>query len=268
MKNILWQCSDKKLKDSNLLKFENFLKKNYGINFDNDYNQLWEWSINHSGEFWKSIWEFSNIKGQLGNKLINYSEIFYKNRFLPDSKLNFSENLLAKNDNSVALTFVSENSFKAIKTWNELKRDVIKISKFLKDIGISEKDTVAAYLPNCIETVEVFLASAAIGVIWSSCSPDFGAKGVIERFSQIDPKVLFITDKYYYNAKEINVLSRSQEILNNIPSIRYLVIVPYPGTQISNFLILIIHLQFYILVELLENRNASVTLQVEFYCSI
>ena len=234
MKNTLWQCSDKKLKDSNLLKFENFLKKNYGLNFDNDYEQLWKWSINHSGEFWKSIWEFSNIKGQLGNKLINHSEIFYKNEFLPDSKLNFSENLLTKNDNSIALTFVSENGFKAIKTWNELKRDVIKISKFLKDTGISEKDTVAAYLPNCIETVEVFLASTAIGVIWSSCSPDFGAEGVIERFSQIDPKVLFITDKYYYNAKEIDVLSRTQKILNNIPSIQHLVIIPYPGTKISN----------------------------------
>ena len=112
MKNILWKCSDKKLKDSNLFKFESFLKEKYGINHNNNYEQLWKWSIKNSGEFWKSIWEFSNIKGQLGNKLIKHSQIFFKNEFLSNSKLNFSANLLAKNDNSVALTFISENGYK------------------------------------------------------------------------------------------------------------------------------------------------------------
>jgi len=233
MKNILWKCSNKKLKDSNLLKFENFLKTKYEINYNNNYEQLWKWSIENLGEFWQSIWEFSNIKGQLGNNLIDYSRIFFKNKFLSNSKLNFSENLLTKKDNSVAITFISESGYKEKKTWSELNTDVIKVSKFLKNIGIKKKDTVAAYLPNCIETVEAFLASAAIGVIWSSCSPDFGAKGVIERFSQINPRVLFIADKYYYNGKEIDILSRANEILNNIPSIQHLVIVPYPGTEIS-----------------------------------
>ena len=233
MTKILWKCSDEKLRKSNLFKFENFLKKKYGLNHKNNYEKLWKWTVENSAEFWKSIWEFSNIKGQLGNRLIQFSEIFYKNEFLSDSKLNFTENLLPKNDNSLAATFISENGYKENKTWSDLNIDIIKISKLLREIGIKKNDRIAAYLPNCIETMEAFLASAAIGAIWSSCSPDFGTKGVIERFSQINPKVLFIVDKYFYNGKEIEVLSRSKEILENIPSIEHLIIVPYPGSDIS-----------------------------------
>ena len=140
---------------------------------------------------------------------------------------------MPKNDNSLAATFISENGYKENKTWSDLNVDIIKISKLLREIGIKKNDRIAAYLPNCIETMEAFLASAAIGAIWSSCSPDFGTKGVVERFSQINPKVLFIVDKYFYNGKEIEVLSRSKEILENIPSIKHLIIVPYPGSDIS-----------------------------------
>ena len=201
MKKTLWKCSNKKLKDSNLFKFENFLKKKYKINYQNNFAKLWEWSIKYQEEFWKSIWQYLNIKGQLSNKSIRFSKIFYKNEFLPDSKLNFTENLLPKNDNSLAATFISENGYKENKTWSDLNVDIIKISKLLREIGIKKNDRIAAYLPNCIETMEAFLASAAIGAIWSSCSPDFGTKGVVERFSQINPKVLFIVNKYFYNVK-------------------------------------------------------------------
>ena len=156
MKNILWKCSDAKLKKSNLFKFEAFLKKKYGLNHQNNYEKLWKWTVRNSGEFWKSIWEFSNIKGQLGNRLTHFSKIFYKNKFLPDSKLNFAENLLSKNDNSLAVTFISENGYKENKTWSELNTEVIKVSKLLKEIGIKKNDRIAAYLPNCIETIEAF----------------------------------------------------------------------------------------------------------------
>ena len=152
---------------------------------------------------------------------------------MSNSKINFAENLLTKDDNSIALTFISETGYQENRTWNQLQKEVIKITKFLKTIGIKKKDRVAAYLPNCIETVEAFLASAALGIIWSSCSPDFGIKGVVERFSQISPKVLFIADKYYYNGKEIDILSRAEEILNYIPSIQHLIVIAYPGTKIS-----------------------------------
>jgi acetoacetyl-CoA synthetase len=165
MKNILWECSNTKLRKSNLFKFEAFLKKKYGLNHQNNYEKLWKWTVKNSGEFWKSIWEFSNIKGQLGNRFTHFSKIFYTNKFLPDSKLNFAENLLSKNDNSLAVTFISENGYKENKTWSEINTEVIKISKLLREIGIKKKDRIAAYLPNCIETMEAFLASAAIGVV-------------------------------------------------------------------------------------------------------
>ena len=231
---MLWKCSNSKLKDSNMSKFESFLKKKYAIDCQNNFEKLWKWSVNNTEEFWKSIWEFSNIKGKLGKKLIKPSPIFYKNEFLPDSQLNFAENLLSKSDSTVAMTFISENGYKESKSWSELKNDVGKLSKWLKDIGIKKNDRIAAYLPNYMETVEAFLASTAIGAIWSSCSPDFGTKGVIERFSQINPKVLFIADKYFYNGKEIEVLSRAEEILNEITSIKHLVIVSYPGDNKLN----------------------------------
>ena len=259
---MLWKCSDSKLKDSNLFKFESFLNKKYSIDYQNDYEQLWKWSINNIGEFWKSIWEFSNVKGKLGKKLFQPSSIFYKNEFLPDSKLNFAENLLSKSDNTIAITFISENGYKEDKTWNGLKKDVVKLSQWLKSVGIKKNDRVAAYLPNYIETVEAFLASAAIGAIWSSCSPDFGTKGVIERFSQIDPKILFIADKYFYNGKVIDVLSRAEEILNKIPSIEHLVIISYPGDNKLNKIPKIKNIKNKIWNDIFINQDSKISFEL------
>jgi len=128
------------------------------------------------------------------NKLIK-SKVFYKNKFLPKSKLNFSENLLSKNNKDKAVTFISENGFREERNWKQLNNNVSRIVNFFKKIKLNKNDRIAAYMPNCIETVEVFLATTAIGTIWSSCSPDFGINGAVERFSQIKPKILFITDR-------------------------------------------------------------------------
>ena len=130
MTEPFWKCSDEKLRKSNLFKFEDFLKKKYGINYNNNYEKLWLWSVENSGEFWKSIWEFSKVKGYLGKKLKNSSKIFYKNEFLPDSKLNFSENLLPKNDNSLAITFISENGYKKIKLGKNLILILVKLQNY------------------------------------------------------------------------------------------------------------------------------------------
>ena len=120
------------------------------------------------------------------------------------------------------------------KTWKELYNNTSKIISFLKNNDIKSKDRVAAYLPNIIGTVECFLATSSIGAIWSSCSPDFGTQGVIERFSQIDPKILIVVDRYYYNGKEINVLSRVPEIVKNIKSIKKVLVINYPGKKNLN----------------------------------
>ena len=143
--------------------------------------------------------------------------------------MNFANNLLAKNDKKKAATFISENGFREERSWQKLNQNSNKLVQFLKDKKINQKDRVAAYMPNTIETVEAFISTAAIGAIWSSCSPDFGVKGVIERFSQISPKILFITDQYFYNGKKINIIDRLPEILKAIPSIKNVVITSYPG---------------------------------------
>jgi acetoacetyl-CoA synthetase len=227
----LWEASSSQKKKSLLLSYEQFISKKFKKNFNQKYANILKWSIKNPGNFWSSIWDFSEIKGFKSKIKIKKSKIFYKNKFLPNSKLNFAENLLSKNNKDKAITFISENGFREERNWQELNLNVSKVSKFLKSIKIKKKDRVAAYLPNSIEAVEAFIASSLLGAIWSSCSPDFGVKGVVERFSQINPKVLFIVDKYFYNGKTINVLDRVPEILKEIPSIKHVVVVNYPGEK-------------------------------------
>ncbi|MDA7576781.1 acetoacetate--CoA ligase [Candidatus Pelagibacter sp.] len=235
MTQKLWQASLNQKKNSILFSFEKYISKKFNKNFNGDYQKILNWSIKNSPEFWSSFWDFTKIKGIKGDKKIIKSKIFYKNLFLPNSKLNFGENLLSKNNNEKAITFISENNFREERTWKKLNENTSKIVHFFKEIKIKKKNRIAAYTPNTIETVEAFIATTSIGAIWSSCSPDFGVKGVIERFSQINPKVLFITDQYFYNGKRINILKRLPEILKAIPSIKNVVVTKYPGENyISN----------------------------------
>ena len=232
MSKKLWQPSLIVKKNSNLFAFENYISKKLKIKFNRNYKKLLNWSIKNSPEFWSRFWDFSKIKGIKSNKNFRKSKTFYKNLFLPGSRLNFGENLLSKNNNEKAATFISENGFREERSWRQLNLNTNKISKFLKKINIKKGDRVAAYMPNTIETVEAFIATTSLGGIWSSCSPDFGSKGVIERFSQINPKVLFITDQYFYNGKKIDILNRLPEILKLIPSIKSVVISNYPGKKL------------------------------------
>ena len=225
MTKKLWEASLSQKKKSNLFNFENFVSKKLNKKFGRNYNKLLDWSIKNSPDFWDYFWDFSKIKGIKSKKKIKRSKKFHKNLFLPGSKLNFGENLLLKNNFDKAITFISENGFREQKSWKQLNLSTSKIIKFLRKISIKKGDRVVAYMPNTIETVEAFIASSSIGSIWSSCSPDFGIRGVVERFSQINPKVLFITDQYFYNGKSINILERLPKILKYIPSIKNVVVV-------------------------------------------
>ncbi len=229
MNKKIWDPSNKLKKNSNLFKFENFLSDRYSRKFKGNYENIHKWSVNNPEDFWESVWDFSKVKGIKSNKKIKKSKKFFKNIFLPNSKLNFCENLLSKNTEEKAITFISENGFRETRSWKQLNKNVKNISYFLKKINIKSKDRVAAYMPNTSETVEAFLGTVAIGAIWSSCSPDFGVNGIVERFSQIKPKVLIVTDKYFYAGKKINVLERVPEIVKKIPSIKHVVISKYPG---------------------------------------
>ena len=234
MPKKLWEPSRELIKNSNLFKYEKFVSKNYKYNFSGKYKKLLNWSVKNPKDFWNSIWNYFEIIGAKTNKF-KLTKDLINSKFFVNSKLNFAENLLAKNSNQKAITFVSENGYREQKSWKELNIDVKKIITFYKKINISEKDRIAAYTPNQIETVECFLGASAIGSIWSSCSPDFGVPGVIERFSQIKPKLLVITDKYYYNGKEINIIERLPKILKKIKSIKSVLILNYPGKKLRKF---------------------------------
>ena len=231
MPKKLWEPSKELIKNSNLFAYEKFISKYYKYNFSRNYKKLLKWSVKNPKDFWNSIWEYFEVVGKKTDKF-KLTKDLINSKFFVNSKLNFAENLLAKNSNQKAITFVSENGYREQKSWKELNIDVKKIITFYKKINISEKDRIAAYTPNQIETVECFLGASAIGSIWSSCSPDFGVPGVIERFSQIKPKLLVITDKYYYNGKEINIIERLPKILKKIKSIKSVLILNYPGKKL------------------------------------
>jgi len=230
MPQKLWEANYSMKNKSNLFKFEKHLSKKFSYKVSKNYKKLFNWSIKNLDLFWSSIWDYANVKGNKVEKFI-HSKDFIKNKFLVNSKLNFAENLFSKKDNSKAITFISETGYREVRSWRELSLNTYKLINFFKKNNISQKDRIAAYMANQIETVECFLATSSIGAIWSSCSPDFGTLGLIERFSQIKPKILIITDRYYYNGKEINILERLPLILKKIKSIKTVLIVNYPGKK-------------------------------------
>ena len=233
MNNQLWKIKKEELNKTNFFLYSNFIKQNFKIDTGNDFNKIWKWSVDNTEIFWKSIWDFTKVKGVLGKNLLQKSNIFYNNKFFPDTKLSYAENLLKKNNTTPAIIFKSENGYRTALSWKDLNLNVAKISDWMRANGLQKGDRVAAYLPNIPETVTAYLGTSAVGAIWSSCSPDFGTAGVIDRFSQINPKILFIGDKYFYNGKTINIIERLKEIISKIPSIVKVVIVSYPGTEIE-----------------------------------
>ena len=232
MKTYLWKINKEKANKTNLALYSNFIKRNYKVNSSNDFNKIWKWSVENPKFFWKSIWDFTKVKGNLGNILLQESDIFFKNRFFINSKLNYAENILKKNNEDSAIIFKSENGCRIDLSWKNLNLNVAQISEWMKSTGVKKGDRVAAYLPNIPETVIAYISTSVIGAIWSSCSPDFGTTGVIDRFSQISPKILFIGNEYFYNGKKINILERLPEILRKIPSIKKVVVIPYPGEKV------------------------------------
>ena len=223
MNKPLWQPSEK-LKENSLLK--DFCKF---INFksSNNFKEIWQWSIDNPNDFWSKFWDYSKIIGDKGSEIIKKDNVFNKTKFFPDSKLNYTENILKKKSDKLAINFLSEKGFEENITWNELYEKVCKFSSYLKKLNLQKGDRVAAYVPNKIESIICFLACAKNGIIWSSCSPDFGVQGVVDRFKQIEPKILITCDYYYYNGKKINILDKVEEILKQIPSIERVIAFNY-----------------------------------------
>jgi acetoacetyl-CoA synthetase len=223
MKKTLWKPSKQKIKESRLLDFTKY------INFksNNDFKKLWAWTVSNPEIFWSKFWDYSKIIGDKGKEIIKKDEVFNKTKFFPDAKINYSENILKKKNNEIAINFLSESGFEENISWKLLYEKVCKFSSYLKSLDLKKGDRVAAYVPNKIESIVSFLACAKNGIIWSSCSPDFGTQGVIDRFQQIEPKVLITSDYYFYNGKKINILEKVVDVLSKITTIKKVIVFPY-----------------------------------------
>jgi acetoacetyl-CoA synthetase len=231
---LLWSPSKSKIKNSNLFKFKNLIEEKYNTNFGIDYNKLWKWSVYNNEDFWSECWNFFKLEGTKKKEIIKKNKIFHKTKFFPTSTLNFAKNLLVKKNNELSIFFRSETGFEKKLSWKQLYEKTCKFSAFLKKLGIIKGDRIAAYVPNTIETVITFLGTAKIGGIWSSCSPDFGIQGVVDRFLQIEPKILISANHYFYNGKKISLLDKIPEILKKIPSISHVVICNYDDEDTSH----------------------------------
>ena len=230
----LWTASSETIKNSNIKKFSNLIEKKYNINFENNFQKFHKWSVNNLEKFWSEYWDFGEIKGDKGSQIISKDKIFHRNKFFKDSKLNFAENLLSKNNDEIAIHSLKENGEHENISWEQLNINVKKLSSFFKFFDLKKGDRIAGYVPNTIETIVSFLATSKNGLIWSSCSPDFGIQGVIDRFKQIEPKILVTCDQYNYNGKKIDILNRIPAILEAIPSIKKVIVFNYDKNESSN----------------------------------
>ena len=191
MNTPLWTPSPQRIAASNLTAFIKFVAERYGVNAKN-YAQLHAWSCNDREQFWQAIWQFCGVIGSTeGDTLLIDRDRMPGARWFPEARLNFAENLLRKRDRSPAIIFRGEDQLNSRVTWAELHAEVSRLAQALRAQGVAPGDRVAACLPNLPGAVIGMLATASIGAVWSSCSPDFGVQGVLDRFGQIEPKVLF-----------------------------------------------------------------------------
>jgi len=223
MNTPLWKPNNQKKEDSLLKGFSKFIN----LKTSNDFKNLWKWSVENPEIFWSKFWDYSKIIGDKGRRIILKDKVFNKTKFFPDSKLNYSENILKKRSDMNAIGFLSESGYEENITWNDLYKKVCKLSSYFKTLNLKKGDRVAAYVPNKIESIVSFLACAKNGIIWSSCSPDFGVQGVVDRFKQIEPKILITSDYYFYNGKRIDILEKVNKILEEIPSINEVLVFSY-----------------------------------------
>ncbi len=227
MNTPLWRPNPESIKDANITRFASRVSKVHNIEFQ-DYSQLHQWSVDHSEDFWQMIWEFCDVRAsKISSTIVRDKEQMPGSRWFPDAELNFTENLLRKNDSTPAIIARGEGKTDRILSYANLNHEVNRLTRAFRDSGIVPGDRIVAYMPNIPETIICMLAAAACGATWSSCSPDFGARGVIDRFGQVNPKVLISVDGYTYNGKQFDISTKLTEIRQNLPTLERLLIVPY-----------------------------------------
>ena len=227
MKQRLWQPSKEAIANSQMTQFIDYINQNYPAKIS-DYFTLHQWSIDNPEAFWSSVWDFGKvIASKKAQQILVDGNHMETTKWFVDAKLNFAENLLRRRDDHTALVFVSENGQRNELTYAKLFHQVAVLAEQLREYGIKAGDRVAAFMPNSPETIIAMLATTSIGAVWSSCSADFGLQGLLDRFSQIEPKILFATDGHQYKGKTFNHLEKIAELQKQLPSLQKTIVLPF-----------------------------------------
>ena len=222
----LWMPSAEQIARAQVTDFRHRVAADWQVELA-DYPALYEWSVAESEKFWISLWDWAGVIGARGDVALIDGDRMPGAQWFPEARLNFAENLLRRRDAADALVFWGEDRVKRRMSFAELHAAVSRVAQALRAAGVGEGDRVAGFMPNMPETIVAMLAATSLGAVWSSCSPDFGVRGVLDRFGQIEPKVLFTANGYFYNGKAHDSLARVAEIAAQLPSLQRVVVVPY-----------------------------------------
>jgi len=225
----LWEPSAERIAQANITAFAAHVGGRHGVDVGT-YDKLWRWSVDHKWDFWREIWEYGGVLGEPGARVLVEAERMPGAQWFPDASLNFAQNLLERrraDDDGDALVFWGEDKVQRRMSHAALHASASRVSAALAAHGIAAGDRIAAYMPNMPETIVAMLGAAARGAIWSSCSPDFGVQGVLDRFGQIEPRVLFTVDGYWYNGKAVSIRDKVAQIVAHLPTVERVVVVPY-----------------------------------------
>jgi acetoacetyl-CoA synthetase len=227
MGKLLWQPTEEQIRATNMYRFMTIVNERFGKRFTR-YDELYRWSVENIADFWATMWDVAGIIAAKGyQRVIDDATRMPGAKWFEGARLNFAENLLRYRDDRQALVFKGDGRPSVSLTYAQLYREVARTAAGLKACGVGTGDRVVGFMPNMPQAVIAMLAATSMGAVWSSCSPDFGIKGVLDRFGQIRPKVLFTPDGYSFKGKTINSLERIAEILKQLPSIETVVVVPY-----------------------------------------
>ena len=227
MGNPLWKPSEERKRNANITRFIDTVNKRYGKSF-RSYDELYDWSINNISDFWAYVWDFCEIKASRDyDVVVDDPGKMPGTKWFTGARLNFAENLLRYRDEHTAFVFKGENQKSAKMSYSELYDSVARLAKSLRKMGVAPGDRIVAYMPNMIETAVAMLAATSIGAEWASCATDIGPGAALDRFGQIEPKVLFTADGYFYKGKAFGSLSNAAEIAKGIPSIEKVIVTSY-----------------------------------------
>ncbi|MBA2303136.1 MAG: acetoacetate--CoA ligase [Acidobacteria bacterium] len=226
MPRPLWTPSPERIERARLTHFMRHVARQWAVEI-RDYDAVYQFSISRPADFWKTVWEFCGILGDQGQRVVVDLDRMPGAHFFPDARLNFAENVLRQQGGGTALVFNGENQRHSTLSHDQLRSSVARCAAALRSSGIVAGDRVVGYLPNMPEAIVAALGCATIGAVWSSCSPDFGVQGVLDRFGQIEPRMLFTTDGYFYGGKTHDLLAKVAGVVDGLPSLERVVIVPY-----------------------------------------